>query len=142
MIDKIGKKNFVLVATVLFIVGLIIAGFAETLGAFGIAAIPLLTGYALLGIILNSTVRDYTPEDKVGLFQGIRMIFFVLIPMVVGPAIGDAVCKAAASGVYFENGMEKYEPCAEMFLAAGIVSVLMLIPLIILRKKGIDKKEN
>ncbi len=142
LIDKIGKKNFVLVATVLFIVGLIIAGFADTLGAFGIAAIPLLTGYALLGIMLNSTVRDYTPEDKVGLFQGIRMIFFVLIPMIVGPAIGDAVCKAAASGIYFENGMEKYEPCAEMFLAAGVVAVLMLIPLIILRKKGIDKKED
>ncbi len=142
LIDKIGKKNFVLVATILFIVGLIIAGFADTLGKFGIAAIPLLAGYGLLGIMLNSTVRDYTPEDKVGLFQGIRMIFFVLIPMVVGPAIGDAVCKAAATDIYFENGMEKYEPCAEMFLVAGIISILILIPLIILRKKGIDKKED
>ncbi len=142
LIDKMGKKNFVLVATVLFIVGLVIAGFADTLGKFGIAAIPLLAGYGLLGIMLNSTVRDYTPEDKVGLFQGIRMIFFVLIPMVVGPAIGDAVCKAAATDIYFENGMEKYEPCAEMFLVAGIFSILLLIPLIILRKKGIDKKED
>jgi hypothetical protein len=70
------------------------------------------------------------------------MIFFVLIPMIVGPAIGDGVCKAVATDVYFENGMEKYEPCAEMFLAAGIISLLILIPLIILRKKGIDKKED
>ncbi len=142
LIDKIGKKNLVLIATVLFIVGLIIAGFADTLGKFGIAALPLLAGYGLLGIMLNSTVRDYTPEDKIGLFQGIRMIFFVLIPMVVGPAIGDAVCKAASGAVYFENGMEKYEPCAEMFLVAGIISILLLIPLLVLRKKGIDKKEG
>ncbi len=141
LIDKIGKKNFVLIATALFIIGLIIAGFADTLGKFGIAAIPLLAGYGLLGIMLNSTVRDYTPEDKTGLFQGIRMIFFVLIPMIVGPAIGDAVCKAASGAVYFENGIEKYEPCAEMFIAAGVVSILLLIPLIILRKKGIDKTE-
>lgn len=142
LIDKIGKKNLVFIATVLFIVGLVIAGFADTMGKFGIAALPLFAGYGLLGIMLNSTVRDYTPEDKTGLFQGIRMIFFVLIPMVVGPAIGDAVCKAASGAVYFENGMEKYEPCAEMFLAAGILSILLFIPLAVLRKKGIDKKED
>ena len=142
VIDKIGKKTFVFIATVLFIVGLIAASFMDTLGSFLIAALPLFAGYGLLGIMLNSTVRDYTPEDKTGLFQGIRMIFCVLIPMLVGPAIGDAVCKAAASDIYFENGMEKYEPCAEMFLAAGLVAILMLIPLVILRKKGIDKKED
>ena len=142
LIDKIGKKNLVFIATVLFIVGLVIAGFADTMGKFGIAALPLFAGYGLLGIMLNSTVRDYTPEDKTGLFQGIRMIFFVLIPMVVGPAIGDAVCKAASGAVYFENGMEKYEPCAEMFLAAGVLSILLFIPLAVLRKKGIDKKEG
>lgn len=141
LIDKIGKKNLVFIATALFIIGLVVAGFADSIGKFGIAALPLFAGYGLLGIMLNSTVRDYTPEDKTGLFQGIRMIFFVLIPMIVGPAIGDAVCKTASGAVYFENGMEKYEPCAEMFLAAGVVAMLMLIPLAILRKKGIDKKE-
>lgn len=141
VIDKIGKKVLVFIASGLFIAGLIVAAFMDTLGSFLIAALPLFAGYGLLGIMLNSTVRDYTPEDKAGLFQGIRMIFFVLIPMIVGPAIGDAVCKAAAADIYFENGMEKYEPCAEMFLAAGIVAIFMLIPLIILRKKGIDKKE-
>lgn len=141
LIDRVGKKSLVFVAAALFITGLIAASFAKTIGTFFLAAIPLFAGYGLLGIMLNSTVRDYTPEDKTGLFQGIRMIFFVLIPMIVGPTVGDAVCKSAASGIYFENGMEKYEPCAEMFLAAGIAALLVLIPLVILRKKGIDKKE-
>ncbi len=141
LIDRIGKKNLVFIATILFIIGLFIAGFADSMGEFGIAALPLFAGYGLLGIMLNSAVRDYTPEDKTGLFQGIRMIFFVLVPMIVGPAIGDAVCKVASGAVYFENGIEKYEPCAEMFIAAGVVSILLLIPLVILRKKGIDKTE-
>lgn len=142
MIDKVGKKNLVFLATSLFIIGLIAAGLTHTIGKFALAAIPLFAGYGLLGIMLNSTVRDYTPEDKTGLFQGIRMIFFVLVPMVIGPAIGDSVCKAASGAIYLENGMEKYEPCAEMFLAAGVFAMLILIPLVILRKKGIDKKEN
>ena len=88
--------------------------------------------------MLNSTVRDYTPEDKTGLFQGIRMIFFVLIPMIVGPSIGDRVCKAYAG----DDGLSNYEPCAQMFLAAAIVALLVLIPCIILRKKGINKNTD
>ena len=141
VIDKVGKKNLVFGATALFIIGLVAAGLTHSIGKFALAAIPLFAGYGLLGIMLNSTVRDYTPEDKTGLFQGIRMIFFVLIPMIIGPAIGDTVCKAASGAVYFENGMEKYEPCAEMFLAAGIFAMLILVPLVILRKKGIDRKD-
>ena len=57
--------------------------------------------------------------------------------------IGDLACRLAASGTYVdETGIVNYEPCGEMFLAAGIVGVLVFIPLIILRKKGIDKKEE
>ncbi len=140
--DKIGKRNLVMVAAALFIGGLISAGFADKIGAFGLCAVPLFAGYGLLGIQLNSTVRDYTPEDKTGLFQGIRMIFFVLIPMLVGPQIGKTVCNAVGSGSYVDaaTGLTQSEPCKEMFLAAGVVAVLMLIPVLILRKKGIDKE--
>lgn len=139
--DKIGKKNLVFIACGCFIVGLFAAGFQTRLGAFALAAIPLFAGYGMLGIMLNATVRDYTPTDKVGLFQGIRMIFFVLIPMVVGPKIGGWACEIAASGTYVDEatGLTSAEPCKEMFLAAGIIAVLVLIPVIVLRIKGIDK---
>ena len=140
--DKLGKKNSVLIANALFVIGLIAVGFTHDKKYLLIGAIPLLAGYGLMGILLNSTVRDYTPEDKTGLFQGIRMIFFVLIPMLAGPAIGDAVCKQVSGATFFENGIEKYEPCAEMFIAAGIVAILSFIPIIVLRIKGIDKKED
>lgn len=141
LIDKVGKNVLLFVAVALFVSGLIAASFMHTAGKFALAAIPLFSGYALLGIMLNSTVRDYTPDDKTGLFQGVRMIFFVLIPMILGPFIGDWGCKQAASGIYVgEDGLANYEPCAEMFLAAGIFAVLVLIPCIILRRKGINKE--
>lgn len=140
--DKLGKKNSILIANALFVIGLVAVGFIHNKKYLLFGALPLLAGYGLMGILLNSTVRDYTPEDKAGLFQGIRMIFFVLIPMLVGPAIGDGVCKIVSGATFVENGIEKYEPCAEMFLAAGVVAILSFIPIIILRKKGIDKKED
>jgi MFS family permease len=89
-------------------------------------------------------LRDFTPEDKAGLFQGVRMVFNVLIPMIVGPQIGNAVCKYVGSGSYIDEGtgLTQAEPCAEMFLVAGIISLLVLIPLVILAKKGIDVVEE
>ncbi len=143
LIDKIGKKQMIYIAIVLFVVGLFAAGFMHTMTLFVVAAVPLFAGYGLLTIMLNSTARDYTPEDKTGLFQGVRMIFFVLIPMVIGPEIGDIVCKLKASGTYVgDDGILNYEPCAEMFIAASVVAVFLLIPIIILCKRGIDKKSE
>ena len=137
LIDKVGKNVLIFVAFGLFAAGCFGAYFARTLAPFGLAAVPLLTGYGFLGIMLNATVRDHTPEDKVGLFQGVRMIFFVLIPMVVGPHIGDLACSLSRSGQYLdETGNLTYEPAPAMFLAAGIVILFTLIPLIALRKKG------
>ena len=89
--------------------------------------------------MLNSTVRDYTPEDKTGLFQGIRMIFFVLIPMIVGPSIGDRVCKAYAGGTYVgDDGLSNYERAHRCFSGSNSC-VACLIPCIILRKKELTK---
>ena len=143
LIDKVGKNVLIFVAFALFAVGCFGAYFAHTLAPFGLAALPLLMGYGFLGIMLNATVRDHTPEDKVGLFQGVRMIFFVLIPMVVGPHIGDLACAMSKSGQYMdETGNLTYEPAPAMFLAAGIVILFTLIPLVALKKKGFSVNKN
>lgn len=143
VIDKHGKDKLIFVAATLFCIGLVAAFFAHKLSTFFIAAIPLFAGYGLIGIMLNATVRDYTPEDKTGLFQGVRMIFSVLIPMVVGPYIGDLTCSLSKSGQYIdETGNLAYAPCAEMFLAAAVVAVFIFIPLAILKKKGFGVEEK
>lgn len=143
LIDKKGKDKLIFVVAAMFVLGLVAVYFAESIGVFFVCAIPLLLGYAFLGIMLNATIRDYTPEDKVGLFQGVRMIFFVLIPMVVGPAIGDFVCSLSESGKYVnEVGEVAYEPCPAMFIAAAAVAVFIFIPLVILKKKGFAVEEK
>ena len=44
-----------------------------------IGAAFTLVGYIVIMIQFGANVRDSIPQDKVGLFQGVRMIFFVLI---------------------------------------------------------------
>lgn len=144
LIDKKGKDFFVIPAVVFFVIGLVLVYFMKTLGTFAIGAIIFAAGYGLLGIILNSTVRDHTPEEKAGLFQGVRMIFAVFIPMIVGPKVGAWTISRFASshtlGTYINDYGEKVNvPVPEIFIAAAIIAVFILIPVIILKKKGFKK---
>lgn len=145
LVDKIGKARFVYPAVFVFAVGLISAGLAKTLGTFAVSAAIFFAGYGLLMIILNAAVRDFTPEDKVGLFQGVRMIFFVLIPMIVGPFLGNLVIKIFsdnhAAGTYLNDFDEVVTvPVPEMFIAAAIFGLLILLPLFFVKRGYSDKK--
>ena len=126
----------------LFIIGLFILSTSTNMIVVLIGIAPTLIGYVVLQIQLSAAVRDFIPEDKVGLFQGIRMIFFVLIPMVLGPAIGDIACRSSAITYINEYGVETIVPAKSMFLYAAIVSVLTLVPLYFLIKKGFKVEEE
>lgn len=107
-----------------------------------ISIVPVVLGNALVNILFGATVKDFIPEGKAGLFQGIRMIFAVMLPMIIGPYIGETACKYAARTIINEANAEVIVPAKDMFLWAGIVTVLALIPLYFLLKKGVDLKEN
>lgn len=147
LIDSKGKDAFVIPAVILFVAGLAVVYFMKTLATFAVGALIFIVGYGLLGIILNASVRDYTPEDKTGLFQGVRMIFAVLIPMILGPNIGawtiDKFASSHALGTYINDYGESVSvPVPEIFLAAATVGIFILVPVIILRKKGFKKSEE
>ena len=107
-----------------------------------VSLFPVVIGNAMVNILFSATVKDFIPEGKTGLFQGIRMIFAVMLPMVIGPVIGDMACQRAAQTIINEANAEVIVPAKNMFLWAGVVSVLALIPLYFLIKKGFDLKEN
>lgn len=105
-------------------------------------ALPAVTAYFIFSIQLNALVRDFTPEGKAGLFQGIRMIFVVLIPMIIGPKLGEI---ASINSVYtYQNEVNATLklPSPTMFIYAAIAAVVALVPLAILMKKGIALKEK
>ena len=95
----------------------------------------------IMAILLGAAVKDFIPPGKAGQFQGIRMIFIVLIPMVVGPVLGDLACRNAAATYVNEFGAETIVPSKVMFLVGAAVCALMLVPLFFLIKKGFDVEE-
>ena len=103
--------------------------------------LPVVLGNALVNILFSAAVKDFIPEGKAGLFQGIRMIFAVMLPMIIGPVIGDMACQHAAQTMINEVGAEVIVPAKDMFLWAGIVCLFALLPLYFLIRKGVDVNE-
>ena len=135
LMDKIGKEKFLIFSVMLYVAGLVAAGFAENVVVFFVCAVPALLGWALFSIATNASVRDFMPAGKVGVFQGIRMIFYVLIPMIVGPFIGNLVCRVSSVTYTNEYGVVTSAPGAVMFWASAAVAIFILIPVVILKKK-------
>ena len=115
-----------------------------TLILFGVAGFIMITGYVFVSSLCGSLTRDYTPSQDAGKLQGVRMIFSVLLPMILGPMIGNAINKARNIPLPDTSGADimttQYIPAPEIFLAGAIFAALMFILIPILVK--ITKKEE
>ena len=144
---KIAAKNKTvpfIASVVCLVAGLLVLSTTTNILGIIVGIAPTLIGYLVLTIQFGATVRDNIPQDKVGLFQGIRMIFVVLIPMVVGPTLGNIAAKNS-DVTYMENGAVKVLPTEAMFLYAAIVAALIFIPMLPYLKKDKEralKEEN
>jgi MFS family permease len=142
VMDKVGKHKFMIPMLAVLSVGCIGVFFSRTILPLAIMGTVMMGANLVVSAAVNATIRDYTPEDKAGLFQGIRMFFSVLLPMVIGPAIGDAVIQSSDE-TYVELGVTKNLPTPNIFIAAAIVCVFAVIPMIILVKnKNKEIKES
>ncbi|MBO4915158.1 MAG: MFS transporter, partial [Oscillospiraceae bacterium] len=133
VIDRVGKLTFVLPALAAMLTGLLGMFFVRSMLGVMVAGSVMMGGYMLVSAALGADIRDRTPKDKVGLFLGIRMIFAVLLPMLIGPQLGAAVIRNSGS-TYVELGQIKSVPTPDIFLAAAAVLVAALVPVLYLRR--------
>ena len=133
-IDRVGKLNFAVPASLVMLAGLIGMFFVRSSVAVMVAGTVMVSGHMMLSSALSANIRDWTPQGKVGHFQGIRMIFAVLLPMVIGPNIGAAVIRGSDS-TYVELGQVKSVPTPGIYLAAAVILLLCLVPVFFLRRR-------
>lgn len=140
--DKIGKTNLLIPSLVVTIVGAVLMFFAKEMAFIIVAGIVLMTGYMVSTAVLNAKIRDYTPSNEAGLFQGVRMIFAVLIPMVSGPYIGEALYKSNQETYINEFEQIVTLPNENIFIGAAGALVFAIIPIIfiILKEKRMNNE--
>ena len=140
-IDKMGKLRFTLPAALIMLAGLTGMFFVRSGPGVMLAGTVMMSGYMMMTAALSANIRDWTPEGKIGHFQGIRMIFAVLLPMIIGPMIGAAVIRGSDS-TYIELGQVKTVPTPGIFLAAALVLLLTALPVILLRHRERRNKDE
>ena len=147
--DRMNKSQLLYVASAIMAVGLFAMYFAKgmshvaTLILFGIAGFIMITGFIFVSALTGAIMRENTPPESAGKLQGVRMVFSVLIPMIVGPMIGNGINKAM--NVPLENAgadamTTEYIPAPEIFLAGALVSCLVILCVWLLTK--VEKKKN
>ena len=134
-IDSLGRDRVLTFAIIIFAFGLFMVSFMKTPVLFGVFGTIMMIGFVFISIILMSTIRDYTPLDHVGMFQGIRIIAYVMIPMIIGPYIGSFLIERFSKGTYTNSYNEVVKlPVSYIFIASAVVSLLIFIPKAMLKK--------
>ena len=129
-------------AAILPTLGLLMAGyvglylFRATVPVF-LSSLVMMCGFLGTGAVIGAKVRTHTPENKSGMFQGLRIFGQVLIPGVIGPAIGAKILENAAT-VVNDDGTTSFIPNENIFLGAFVAILAVWIVLIPLFRR----KEN
>lgn len=145
--DKYGKSKFYYPTVICGVAGCIIMWSSKFLiGKNGkmLIAVLIVGGTLAIGVnlvmagLFIASYRDYIPKGKEGLFQGCRIVMYVLIPMIIGPVIAQIIISAYNKGVPDESIVYPME----LFLGSAVVTLLCLIPSKILKKKQNEHHEE
>ena len=127
--DKKGFRFAVFTALAALNLGYIILYFTRSTLPVFLGSLLMMSGYLSGMAVFGAYVRDFTPAGKSGQFQGLRIFSQVLIPGVIGPAIGAAVLSGAEQ-IVNSDGTTSFVPHAGIFAAALAVGVLVIICLL------------
>jgi len=135
--DRKGFRTSVLPPLGLLMGGFLVLFFFQNTALVFAGTLIMLCGYLSGMAVFGAMLRDRTPEKKAGMFQGQRIIGQVLIPGVIGPAIGAWVLRNADT-IVNDDGTTSFVPNENIFLAAFVAAVCIfgvLLPLFGLLKK-------
>ena len=140
-IDEIGFFKTSLFSLVVYLVGLLLLTILTHIVFVFLGTLFMMIGYLSLGAVFSTKIRDYTPSDKVGSFQGIRIFTAVLVPMLIGPWVGSLL-SGNSGGASFGVVGDEYTPSSLIFLGGLIIGMITIAAilftnhLMVKRKKG------
>ena len=162
LINKGKMPLVVIIATICNVVGLLLTYFlvknsssVDVVNLFTLKNIKLFICVFLIGVgyvLMMQTsmiwVRGLFPEENRGQFEGVRILFFVLVPMLIGTLIGNIIIKNTPQEVEIYDSYNHIidVPQENLFLFASIMALLTFIPLIFLvrvyKKRMSEEKDK
>lgn len=124
--DMIGFKKSVIPSIIILMIGYLILIFSKITVFVFVGSLLMMTGYLTGMATFGAMIRDNIPKNKAGLFQGIRIIGQVLIPGILGPALGNRVLRNSKM-ILNNDGTESFIPDIRIYIAALVVALLLLL---------------
>ncbi len=142
---KFNRKSALIVLLIISAINLaILSQFRDMWAVIAIYAIKISVDTAI-GIFLMAWIQDNYPKKSIGKYQGVRLIFMVAIPMMIGAPIGSFIIEQLGTPAIID-GKQGIIPTWESLLIAAIVSIFALIPLLFIPKSAgnikTSKKDN
>lgn len=132
--DRFSKQLMMAVAIVLSSLGGILLSLVRSLPLLALTGLIWQAFSVAGGIASVAWLKDLLPEQNRGKFLGIRMIFWIAIPMVVGPWIGSMLIQHFGIPTV-SNGQPGFIPAPIIFQVGSLISLLALIPLFFIRRR-------
>ena len=127
--DKRGFRSAIVAPIAMLMAGFVFLYFFRSTVPVFVGSLIMLCGYIAGMAMFGAIIRDKTPAGKAGMFQGLRIVGQVLIPGVIGPAIGAWVLRNAET-VLNDDGTTSFIPNENIFLAAFIAAIFIWIVMI------------
>jgi MFS family permease len=134
LVDRWGRRPMALLAVVGEMVGLLLFSLARSFPALVVAGVLWLAPITACTIATGAWSKDLFPEDKRGQFAGYVILFTVAFTMVPGPLLGGWLATRFGIPIVL-NGQPGYIPTPIIFQAAGLLTLLAAIPLMIVQRK-------
>ncbi len=130
--DKWNKKWIIAVSLVVSCLGGVMLSLVSGLAWLAVAGFLWQAFAMAMSVAAIAWLKDLLPEENRGKFLGIRMIFWIAIPMVVGPAIGSALIRNSHHLEFIEGNLG-YVPPPVVFQVGSAIAILALIPLMFIK---------
>ncbi len=131
--DRWNKRLMLAAALVVSSLGGILLSLVRGLALLSLAGF-LWQGFAVaVSIASVAWLKDLLPEQNRGKFLGVRMIFWIALPMVIGPAVGSWLIQHYGIPT-MTNGQAGFVPVPIIFQVGSLISLLALVPLFFLSR--------
>ena len=137
--DRWRKRPMIAIATVMSSLGGALLSLVRSLPLLALSGLIWQAFSVAGGIASVAWLKDLLPSQSRGKFLGIRMIFWIAIPMVVGPAIGSTLIQNFGIPTV-TNGEAGFIPVPIIFQVGSLISLLGLVPLALLKERKAKEK--
>ena len=137
--DRKGFRFAVVPTLLMLMVGYVGLYFFRATAPVFVASLIMMCGFLGTGAMIGAKIRTHTPENKSGMFQGLRIFGQVLIPGVIGPAFGARFLKNAEM-IVNDDGTSSFIPNENIFLGALIAAAFVWVVLIPLFRNKEESK--